>query len=186
MTPRRTPARVLFTLAAITMLAGGTGLAVGACSSSETDGGGGAAEAGTDASIDRKVVGDTSTPEEDAMPQETSSECIARCGKEHPNSVAKYNSVDTCWAASCMGPCVDQNGMFNQDAGDAGDGGGDAGDAGPKKVNDGGTDLCMSTYSSSVDRACDDCTEKFCCAEWDSCYTDMDCQDYNDCLADCP
>jgi hypothetical protein len=185
MTSRRSPYRLFFAFGSLALLAGASGVAISACSSDETSGTA-ATEGGTDASTDRKGVDSAPTPTEDAKPQETSSECIARCGKEHPSSVAKYNSVDTCWAASCQGPCVDQNGMFNPNPGDAGDAGDAGREAGSGKVHDGGTDLCTSTYSSAVDKACDDCTEAFCCAEWDSCYKDTDCQAYNDCLADCP
>ena len=178
MSSRRSSTRFALSAAAALLVAAGAGFAISACSSS-TDGGTTAAEAGADATADARIKVDAAPTDEDAAVPETSEQCLARCGKEHPASVAKYNAVDTCWAASCNASCVVQNGMF-----DAGDDGGDAGDAG--LVNDGGTNLCGTEVSSGVDRACDDCTTAFCCPSWKGCYDDADCLEYNGCVNDCP
>ena len=177
MISRRSSTRFALSAAAALLFAGGAGFAISACSSSSTDAGA-TTEAGADATTDARIKVDSATPEEDAAVPETSEQCLARCGKEYPASVAKYDAVDSCWAASCNDSCVAQNGMF--DAGDAGD----AGDGGV--VNDGGTDLCGTMVSSGVDRACDDCTTQFCCPSWKGCYDDQDCLDYNTCVNDCP
>jgi hypothetical protein len=179
MISRRSSTRFAASAAAALLLAGGAGFAISACSSSSTDAGPAAAtEAGTDAGTDARTKVDAATPDTDSAVPETSAQCLARCGTEHPASVAKYNAVDTCWAASCNASCVAQNGMF--DAGGI-DGGFDAGG-----VNDGGTDLCGTMVSSGVDMACDDCTTAFCCPAWKGCYDDQDCLAYNTCVNDCP
>lgn len=178
MISRRSSSRFALSVAAALLLACGAGFGISACSSSSTDAGTPVAEAGVDATTDARIKVDATTPDEDAAVPETSEQCLARCGKEHPAAVAKYDAVDTCWAASCNASCVVQNGMF--DAGDV-DGGFDAGG-----VNDGGTNLCGTEVSSGVDQACDDCTTAFCCPSWKGCYDDADCLDYNGCVNDCP
>jgi hypothetical protein len=177
MTPRRSSTRFALSLSAALLLACGAGFAISACSSSSTDASAPATEAGADATPDARIKVDSSTPDEDAAVPETSEQCLARCGKEHPSSVAKYDAVDTCWAASCNASCVAQNGMFDGGVEGGADGGGD---------NDGGTNLCGTEVSSGVDKACDDCTEQFCCPSWKGCYDDADCLDYNSCVNDCP
>jgi hypothetical protein len=174
---RRNSTRFALSAAAAVLLAGGAGFAISACSSTTT-----AApdtEAGVDAGNDARTKVDGSKPvDTDSAVPETGPECLKRCATEHPASVAKYDAVDTCWAASCNASCVAQNGMF--DAGGI-DGGFDAGG-----VNDGGTDLCGTMVSSGVDMACDDCTTAFCCPAWKGCYNDQDCLAYNTCVNDCP
>jgi hypothetical protein len=179
MTPRRSSTRFALSVAAALLFASSAGFAISACSSSSTGAGDTATEGGTDASTDGRIKVDSSVPvDTDSSVPETSEQCLARCGTEHPGSAPKYDAVDTCWAASCKSSCVDGTGMF--DAGGI-DGGFDAGG-----VNDGGTNLCGTEVSSGVDMACDDCTTAFCCPQWKGCYDNQDCLDYNDCVNDCP
>ena len=176
MTTRRSSSRFALSVAVALLLAGGAGFAISACSSTTEAGGTAAAEAGADAAPDARMKVDSSTGDDDAAVPETNAQCLARCAKEHPASVTKYNAVDTCWGASCKPSCVDQTGEFDGGA----EGGTDGG------VNDGGTNLCGTKVSSGVDKACDDCTEQFCCPAWKGCYNDTDCLAYNSCLSDCP
>ncbi|MBX3192107.1 MAG: hypothetical protein KF819_34270 [Labilithrix sp.] len=137
------------------------------CSSSGTDDTG-VPEGGADAPADRKVV--EAAPTEDSGPK---LECEAQCFADHPTAKAKYEAVDTCWETNCEGPCYDETGIF--------DGGVEGG-----AVHDGGNGLCQTEIASGVDRACDECTEAFCCSSWKGCYEDDDCLELNDCIANCP
>lgn len=154
-----------------------SGLAISACSS-DTAPGDPVAEGGVDAGADtRKVVEASPEPPAEDSGVLTPEQCEAKCKADMPAAAAKYEAVDVCWAAKCKGPCVDGTGVF-----DAGEAGTDAGDGG---TNDGGTDLCATTYSSGSDQACDDCTEAFCCPSWDGCFNDDSCKAYNECVGDC-
>lgn len=174
MSSRRTPFGLFFVMASFALAGVGAAVTVSACSSS-SDATGDGDDGGTDAPRDRSV-GDTAVEPVDSATPETTDQCFARCAKEHPAAVAKYDAIDTCWAASCQGPCVDEDGTY--DAGpDAAEGG---------TGNDGGTSLCGTEISSGIDRACDDCTEAACCPSWKACYDNDDCLDYNDCVGNCP
>jgi len=190
MSSRHSSASLVLAFLTVGFAVTGGGLAMGACSS-ETGPADGPTEAGPDASTDARKIVEAAPPEpeEDAATEPTVEQCVAACKAADPTAAMKYDAVDVCWAAKCKGPCVDGTGMF--DAGDAGDDAdagdpdaGDAGDGGPTR-NDGGTDLCTGTYSSGTDKACDDCTEAFCCPAWDGCYNNPDCQEYNDCVGNC-
>lgn len=152
----------------------GAAFAFTACSSSE-DPATPTAEAGVEAGGDAKPAPDANTGTDSAT-KPTFEQCVDQCFKDHPSSKAKYDAVDTCWAASCKGPCVDENGMF--------DAGAEAGtpDAGG---NDGGNGLCGTEIASGIDKACDDCTEANCCTAWEGCYKDKDCLELNDCIGTC-
>lgn len=177
MTPRRSTAGLLLATALVAILAAGTALAVSACSSSE-DEDTPSADASADAVFTDAVVADGETRDPDSAAPETAAECFARCQAAHPGAVARYDAIDVCWDKSCKGPCLDLTGEF--------DAGGAPGDGGPRGENDGGTNLCGTIVSSAVDRACDDCTETFCCPSWKGCYDDADCLDYNRCVNTCP
>jgi hypothetical protein len=182
MSSRRSSASLFLAVGTLAFAVTASGLAIGACSS-ETSSGDGATEAGVDAATDtRKVIEASPTPPDEDSGVLTPEQCEAKCKADMPAAAALYEGVDVCWAAKCKGPCVDGTGMF--DAGDAGDDA-DAGDGGDAAPNDGNTELCTSTYSSGTDKACDDCTEAFCCPAWDGCFNNQSCKDYNDCIGDC-
>lgn len=176
MSSRRSPFGLFVVMASFAFAGVGAGVTISACSSStESTTTTTADDGGADAPRDRSL-GDTAPEPTDSATKETTEQCVARCGKMHPTAVAKYDAVDTCWAASCKGPCVDGDGMY---------------DAGPNAPeggtgNDGGTNLCGTMISSGVDRACDDCTEAACCPAWKGCYDNDDCLDYNTCVGECP
>lgn len=160
----------LFFMVACAGLAASSGaFAVSACSSSTAEG---TADGGDAATDGRRVVDGGGDP--DSM---TPEQCVAQCAIDHPSGMTKYNAIDTCWAANCQAPCVDQSGGF--DAGDAGDAGG--ADSG---VDAGGV-VCGTDVSSGVDTTCDRCTEAFCCTAWKGCFGDTDCTAYNKCLGIC-
>lgn len=102
----------------------------------------------------------------------TATDCETKCFQDHPTGEMRYDAIDVCWEAKCKGPCVDSSGMF--------DAGADAGDAGDGAV------LCGTEVTSGVDMACDQCTDAFCCAEWQGCFKNDDCIALNDCLSECP
>lgn len=163
--------RFFLSIAAALVCAGGSSLAISACSSSTDAGTTGADEAGTDAAPDSRIkveAGPVDEPDS-AMPQ-TEEQCIDACNKAHPNSVAKETAIDTCWTASCKGPCVDDP-PTAYDGGDAGD----AGDA---------SDLC-GTGVNSFSADCDNCTQANCCPSWKGCFDDQDCSDLDDCIGKC-
>jgi hypothetical protein len=146
--------------------------ALTACSSSDS-GAGGSGDAGQDATTKdaggkSDSGGDTDSGADGGLTQK---QCEDKCFADHPSGAKKFDAIDTCWAASCKAPCVDETGSF--------DGGPDA--APPQA--DGG--VCNTSITSGVDKACDDCTNAFCCAEWAGCFTDTDCNALNDCLGDC-
>ena len=142
-----------------------------ACSST-TDAGTAAPEGGADAAPDtRKIV--EAGPADDSAPPQTPEECVAACNAAHPSSVAKETAIDTCWAASCKGPCVDDP-PTAYDAGlaDGGDAGVDASDVCGTGVN-----------SATVD--CDKCTQANCCPSWQGCFNNTDCTALDDCIGKC-
>ena len=94
--------------------------------------------------------------------------CRQECAEAHPTAVAKDDVVNACWETHCRAPCVE---------GKPGDGGVTDGAA-----PDGGTcTLPVITVSLS----CDECTNTFCCAAWDTCFQDSECTELNACYQRC-
>lgn len=140
-----------------------------ACSSSEEPKA--PTDAGTEASTgDAKPAPDQFVPPTDSGTKLTPEQCEAECFKTYATSKPRYDAVDTCWAAKCKGPCVDDDGMY--DGGTA-----DAGDA--------GAGVCGTEYGSGLGDACDNCTTDNCCAEWTGCYGNADCQKLDECIGVC-
>jgi hypothetical protein len=138
-----------------------------------------AADGGGDGAADGKAKFDSAPqPVEDAdPPKKSEAECIADCEKTHATGLTKDKAIDTCWAAKCKGPCVDDTGVFDAGADAAKDAGGDAG-------GDGGAGKCTNDVETG-DPACNGCTSVNCCPEWDGCFNDKDCSDLNDCRNTC-
>jgi hypothetical protein len=166
MSTRRSTPGLLVVLAAAGLAACGGALAISACSSStDTPAGSDAGDAATDS---RKVVeGDDAAPDAGAE----AGSCADTCAALHPTAVAKDDAIGTCWDDNkCTPICVDGY-----------DGGFDGGDGG---LADGGA-LC-GTDVPSVNDACDQCTEAYCCTSWKGCFGDPECSAYEDCLGNCP
>jgi hypothetical protein len=163
---------LLFAISSAALVMGGGAVAFTGCTTTVTEESPGVAEGGADAPADRRTV--DATPQQDTGP---TLGCEEQCFADHPAAKAKYDAVDTCWGASCQGPCVDGTGTFDGGADAAAEGG---------AVHDGGNGLCQTEIASGVDQACDECTEQFCCTSWKGCYDDNDCLDLNDCLVNCP
>ncbi len=136
-----------------------------------------APDAGSDASKPSTPKSDAGSSGGDSGGTETWEECIAACETKHAAGLAKDKAIDTCWAQSCQGPCIDGNGVFDAGIPDGGDAGDDAGD--------GGAGQCKNGVETGDD-ACNDCTAAFCCGAWDGCFDDQDCADLNDCRSACP
>lgn len=157
------------------VLAGTVGSAFVACSS-ETTVTEAPADAGSDATKPSTPKGDAGGGGgDDAGGTQTLEECLAACETKHAAGLAKDKAIDTCWAQSCQGPCIDGDGMF--DGGTGADAGDDAGD--------GGAGQCKNGVETGDD-ACNACTSAFCCGAWDGCFDDQDCADLNDCRSACP
>ena len=142
--------------ASLAVLACGGGLSIAACSSSA------------------EPLPRSTSPDSGADAAAKVEACFAKCEKDHPSSLSRYDAIDECWEKSCKGPCIDQSGSF--DAGEAGTG---------AKVNDGGAPLCATDTPSFTDKACDDCIEARCCPSWKGCYEDTDCRAFDNCIIDC-
>jgi len=148
-------------ISALVLLAGGLfGLAnaIAGCSDEEPTS---AADAGIEAAgpdANRPAPPDVDVP---------SLTCEERCREAHPAGVAKDEAVSSCWDTHCTGPCIEQL---------PGDGGTDG--AAP----DGGT--CVSPVVT-VSAACDECTNTFCCTEWDVCFQEPECAALNACYQQC-
>ena len=174
---RTTSPRFYLAIVSAALFAGGGGFAMSACSSTTTDAPS-ALDAASEAAVDSGRVKVEAGPDDtDAAKPETAAQCVARCRMEHAGSTAKYDAVDTCWAGSCQGPCVDDTKMF--------DGGLDGAAFANGQVTDGGG-LCGTVEGSGRDIACDNCTTEFCCSEWKGCYGDKDCLALETCFGDCP
>ena len=170
MTSRST--RFLVSVTAALLLAGGASFSISACSSS-TDAGA-ATEAGTDATTDARKKVDATPPNEGDSSTQTPEQCIAACNAAASAAAkAKYGAIDTCWAASCQGPCVDDPSTpFDAGAGDGGDGGVDA------------SDLCGTGLTTGA-ADCDNCTQVNCCPSWAGCFDDTACKALDTCVGAC-
>ena len=179
MSSRRPSIRLYVALAGAVLFATASGFAISACSSSTSDspGKGDAAAEASGGDSGRPKIDAADTPTDAAKP-ETTQQCVARCDKEHPASVKKYDAIDQCWTDNCDDPCNNKKGF---------DAGGEDAAAleGGTHVTDGGG-LCGTQVGSGQAQACDDCTSINCCAEWRGCYADKDCQALDDCYQACP
>ena len=102
-------------------------------------------------------------PETDARPKT----CREQCEEAHPTGLPRDEAVNSCWDTHCLGPCIEQ---IPDDGGIDG--------AAP----DGGT--CTSPVVT-ISLACDQCTNTFCCAEWDGCFQEPECVALNACYQQC-
>lgn len=163
--------RSSFLVVGFVTLASGTSASIAACSSDTTttsDPGDAATETGP------KIDSGSSTSSSGSSGQTEGGapDCETKCFQDHPAGEKLYDAIDVCWEAKCKGPCVDENGMF--------DAGADAADAGDGAV------LCGTEVTSGVDMSCDQCTDAFCCADWQGCFKNDDCIALNECLSECP
>jgi hypothetical protein len=173
MMSRRSSNRFFLSVTAALLLAGGSGFAITACSSSSTDAGATPDPATAEAGPDARIKVEAGPEEQDSAGPLTPEQCVEACNTMHPSSVAKETAIDTCWTASCKGPCLDDP-PTAYDAGHA-----DGGDAGADA-----SDLC-GTGVNSVTVDCDNCTQANCCPAWKGCFDDQDCSDLDDCIAKC-
>ena len=167
--------RLVVSAAAVLLFAGGAGFSISACSSSSDAVA--TADAATDATTDARVKVDGGKPDEGDSSTQTPAQCVAACNAAaSAGAKAKYGAIDTCWAASCQGPCVDDPPTpFDagvSDGGDGGDGGVDA------------SDLC-GTNLTTGDMNCDNCTQARCCDAWGGCFNDTDCSALDKCIGTC-
>ena len=102
-------------------------------------------------------------PDTDAAPKT----CREQCREAHPVGVPKDEAVNECWALHCNGPCLEGT---NEDAGPDG------------ASADGGA--CVSPVVT-VSASCDECTNSFCCTEWDGCFQEPECAALNACYQQC-
>jgi hypothetical protein len=173
----RSSTSLLFAIAAAAVITCGSAFAFTACSSPTSSSVEVDASSGDAAPDARRVV---DAADVDSGATQTVAECQAACDTKFPSSVPKYNAVDTCWAANCTAECIDGTST----AYDAG-----AYDGGALTSDGGGNGLCGTKVGTGdpppSTKACDDCTEINCCAEWKGCYADTSCLDYNTCVNDC-
>jgi hypothetical protein len=92
-------------------------------------------------------------------------DCIAACEAKHPAAAKKNKEIDACFMASCAAACEkpDPDGQIH----------------GPT-----GTDCKSPVGTPSA--ACSTCVAKNCCAVWDGCFGDAECQALNACATACP
>lgn len=109
-------------------------------------------------------------PREETGVDRTRATCLANCAEKHPTGKAKDDAIQQCWDTKCIGRCTDD---------EIPDGGVD-GDGGP---GDGGA--CVNPVDTEV-ISCDNCTIENCCAAWDGCFSDKDCEDFVVCTRGCP
>jgi hypothetical protein len=88
--------------------------------------------------------------------------CLAACEAKYPNSAIKAKAIDQCWADNCAA-C--QN-MANAPL--------------QSPING---DCQNPVYTPSED--CSQCTADACCAAWDDCFGDAECQALNACANTC-
>lgn len=107
-------------------------------------------------------------------------ECLAECAETYPRGLTTTSAIDACLAERCDVPC----------SGPAADGSRvpyDAGKVDRDNFADAGSHVCGTSAITGL-RACDTCSEAFCCREIVACYVTFEgkCVAYQKCASRCP